>query len=118
MDLIVSTSRGGKITSYLNQPRMPVPIKTISAPGASFAKLQGIAIREINKIKSKSQNSKIHVYIMGGINDITKLEKGTGYCEAVVRDGSADETTSRIMAQVKILEELIKKKGQSPASAP
>ena len=66
MDLIVATSRGGKISSYLNKPKMPVPIKTISAPGASFSELQAITIRELNKINKKPQNSKTHVYVMGG----------------------------------------------------
>ena len=92
MNILVATSRGRDLNSLIPTTTHKVTCRVY--PGAGIPKLTSEATKILQNPAYITQDT--HIYIMGGINDITEKLKGPNYTE-IVYTHDTDETANKVI---------------------
>ena len=109
MNILIATSRGGGIKSRM--PRNEHRVMSRVYPGARIKTLTSKADKILKNLRCNTRDT--HVYIMGGINDVTHKIRGWNYTEVIYTE-EPHKTITRIIKDIDDCAEKIKSHGAKP----
>ena len=114
MNIVVATSRGKAVFPLLEKSNRSnnIPSRLYFYPGAKYTHLTTETLRIIEN--ERTPNTNIHVYILGGLPDLTKRLKNNPTqpkYEEVIMEGNAKTNTERIMKEITTMYDKISRTG-------